>query len=104
MAFIFTDQNTKQEIESGRPVVIDCWAEWCGPCKSIAPIVEQIADEFEGRALVGKYDVDDGGDLLADYGVRNIPTILFFKNGQLVDKQVGSISHDDLKAKVEAIL
>ncbi len=104
MAYKFTEENTKQEIESGRPVVVDFWAEWCGPCKAIAPIVEQLASEYEGRVLIGKFDVDEGDDTPIEYGVRNIPTLLFFKDGKLVDRQVGTISHDDLKAKIDALL
>ena len=104
MAFVFTDENAAQEIESGRPVVVDFWAEWCGPCKAVAPIVDQLAAEYEGRVLIGKYDVDEGTDLAVDFGVRNIPTILFFKDGKMVDRQVGSSSYDDLKVKVDALL
>jgi thioredoxin 1 len=104
MAFVFTDENLRQEIEKGQPLVVDFWAEWCGPCKSIAPIVEQLAQEYEGRVLIGKYDVDEGTDAPADYNVRNIPTLLFFKGGQLVDRNVGSISRDALAAKIDALL
>ncbi|MBQ0114958.1 MAG: thioredoxin [Bacteroidales bacterium] len=104
MAYIFTDENYKSEIESGKPMVIDFWAEWCGPCKAIAPIVEDLAKEYEGRVLIGKYDVDEGNDAAVDFGVRNIPTLLFFKDGQLVDRQVGSISRDALTAKIDALL
>ncbi|MBP5497959.1 MAG: thioredoxin [Muribaculaceae bacterium] len=104
MAFIFNDENAKQEIQSGKPVVIDFWAEWCGPCKSIAPIVEELAKEYEGQVLVGKYDVDDGMDIAAEYNIRNIPTLLFFKGGELVDRSVGSISRDALEAKIKALL
>ena len=104
MAYVFTDQNAAQEIESGRPVVVDFWAEWCGPCKAVAPIVDQLAAEYEGRVLIGKYDVDEGTDLAVDFGVRNIPTILFFKGGQIVDKMVGAQSKARIQEKVEALL
>lgn len=104
MAFKFSEENTKQEIESGRPVVVDFWAEWCGPCKAIAPIVEQLAAEYEGRVLIGKFDVDEGDDTPIEYGVRNIPTLLFFKGGQLVDKTVGAMPKYVLVDKINANL
>ena len=86
MAFAFTDENTAEIIESGKPVVIDFWAEWCGPCKKVAPIVDELAQEFEGKVTIGKYNVDDDSDIATQYGIRNIPTILFFKDGKLVDR------------------
>lgn len=104
MAYIFTDENLQQEIASGKPVVVDFWATWCGPCRSIAPIVEELAQAYEGRVLIGKYDVDDGVEMTAEYGVRNIPTLLFFKNGELVDRSVGSVSRDALTEKIEKLL
>ena len=104
MAYIFTDENAKKEIESGRPVIIDFWAEWCGPCKHISPIVDELSNEYDGKVLIGKYDVDEGDELLSEYNVRNIPTILFFKNGKLVDRNVGSIEKSALAQKIEAIL
>ena len=104
MAFVFTDENLKQEIESGKPVVVDFWATWCGPCRSIAPIVEELAQAYDGRVLIGKYDVDEGTDMAAEFGVRNIPTLLFFKDGQLVDRMVGSTGRDALTEKIETLL
>lgn len=105
MAYQFNDENLKNEIESGRPVVVDFWAEWCGPCKSIAPIVDALAQEYEGKVLIGKYDIEEGeGDVLAEFGVRNIPTILFFKDGKLADRNVGSTTRDALAAKIDALL
>ncbi len=104
MAYVFTDENVKKEIATGKPVVVDFWAQWCGPCKSIAPIVEDLAKEYEGRVLIGKYDVDEGEDFVTEQGIRNIPTLLFFKDGELKDRHVGSCSHDALKAKVESLL
>ena len=104
MAFVFTDENLKQEIESGKPVVVDFWATWCGPCRSIAPIVEELAQAYDGRVLIGKYDVDEGTDMAAEFGVRNIPTLLFFKDGQLVDRMVGSTGRDALTEKIEKLL
>ena len=104
MAFVFTDENLKQEIESGKPVVVDFWATWCGPCRVIGPIVEDLAKEYEGRVVIGKYDVDEGGDMAVEYGVRNIPTLLFFKDGQLVDRHVGTTTRDALAAKIDTLL
>ena len=104
MAKVATNSNFQELLQDSKLVVVDFWAEWCGPCKAVAPIVEQLATEYEGRVLIGKYDVDEGTDLAVDFGVRNIPTILFFKDGKMVDRQVGSSSYDDLKAKVEALL
>ena len=104
MAFAFTDENTAEIIESGKPVVIDFWAEWCGPCKKVAPIVDELAQEFEGKVTIGKYNVDDDSDIATQYGIRNIPTILFFKDGKLVDKNVGSISKGSLEEKINALL
>ncbi len=104
MAYEFTDENAKQEIESGRPVVIDFWATWCVPCKRVAPIIEELAEEYEGRVLIGKYNVDEGDELSGQYGIRNIPTILFFKDGEMKERYVGSATKEVLKEKVEAIL
>lgn len=104
MAYVFTDDNVKSEIETGKPVVIDFWAEWCGPCKMVSPIVDELAEEYAGKVLIGKYNVDDYSDLSAEYSIRNIPTILFFKNGQLQDRNVGSISKANLEQKIIALL
>lgn len=104
MAFVFNDENTKAEIESGKPVVIDFWAEWCIPCKKIAPIIDELAEQFEGRVKIGKYNVEDSSDISTEFGIRNIPTILFFKDGKLVDKNVGSISKSNLEEKINALL
>lgn len=104
MALEFTDDNIKEIINSGKPVVIDFWAEWCGPCKMIGPIVEELAKEYEGKVTIGKMDVDENVDTPVEYGIRNIPTILFFKDGQLVDKQVGATQKSALAAKIDALL
>ena len=89
MALKINDENAKELIASGKPVVIDFWAEWCGPCRAIAPSVDELAEEYEGKVIIGKYNVDDDADLSAEYSIRNIPTLLFFKEGKLVDKHVG---------------
>jgi thioredoxin 1 len=104
MALEFTDDNIKEIINSGKPVVIDFWAEWCGPCRMVGPIVEELAKEYDGKVVIGKMDVDNNVDTPNQYGIRNIPTILFFKDGQLVDKQVGAAQKAALVAKVEALL
>ncbi len=104
MALKFTDANYKEYLASDKLVVVDFWAEWCGPCRSIAPSVEELATEYEGKAFIGKYNVDDDNELSSEMGIRNIPTLLFFKGGKLVDKQVGASSKADLKAKIEANL
>lgn len=87
MALVFTDENIKEAIQSGKPVVVDFWAEWCGPCRMVGPVVEELAKEYEGRVIIGKLDVDENVETPNEYGIRNIPTILFFKDGQVVDKQ-----------------
>ena len=82
MALTITDANAKELIESGKPVVIDFWAEWCGPCRQIAPSVEELAVQYEGQVIIGKYNVDDDSELSSEFGIRNIPTLLFFKDGK----------------------
>ena len=105
MAIEINDTNYKSLLESGKPVVIDFWAPWCGPCRSIAPIIEELAANYEGRAIIGKYNVDDGDELSVEYGIRNIPTLLLFdKDGNMVDKHVGTITQDALTAKIDALL
>mgnify|MGYP000402430696 FL=1 len=104
MALEITDNNFKEILAEGKPVVIDFWAPWCGPCKMVGPIIEELAGEYEGKALIGKCDVDENGDVAAEYGIRNIPTVLFFKNGELVDKQVGSAPKSVYVTKIEALL
>ena len=104
MALQITNENYAEVLASGQPVGIDFWAEWCGPCRMVAPIVEELAAEYEGKVLIGKCDVDDNDDIVAEYKVRNIPTIVFIKGGEVVDKHVGAISKDALKAKVDALL
>ena len=104
MALVFTDDNIKEAIQSGKPVVVDFWAEWCGPCRMVGPVVEELAKEYEGRVIIGKLDVDENVETPNEYGIRNIPTILFFKDGQIVDKQIGAAAKAALVAKVEALL
>ena len=104
MAQIFTDQNIKEIISSGRPVVVDFWAQWCGPCRMVSQIVEELAQEYEGKIEIGKLNVDDNVETPEIYGIRNIPTLLFFKNGELADKYVGAVNKDVLKSKIETLL
>ncbi len=104
MALEFTDSNIKEVIESGKPVVVDLWAEWCGPCRLIGPLIEELAEEYASRVEIGKLNVDENSDTPNEYGVRNIPTVLFFKDGELADKVVGAVSKAKLQEKVEEIL
>ncbi len=104
MALEITDANYKELLSSGKPVVIDFWAPWCGPCKMVSPIIDELAAEFEGKVNIGKVNVDDNDDVSAEFGIRNIPTILFFKNGQLVDKQVGAASKSAFVEKINKLL
>lgn len=104
MALEITDSNYKEILAEGKPVVIDFWAPWCGPCKMVGPIIDELAAEYEGKAIIGKCDVDDNDDVASEFGIRNIPTVLFFKGGQLVDKQVGSAPKATYVAKIEALL
>lgn len=104
MALEITGSNFQEILAEGKPVVMDFWAPWCGPCKMVGPIIDELATEYEGKVIIGKCDVDENGDVAAEYGIRNIPTVLFFKNGELVDKQVGSAPKSAYVAKIEAIL
>lgn len=104
MAMQITDQNAAELLAGDKLVVIDFWATWCGPCQRLTPIIEQLAEEYEGKAVIGKYNVDDGEDLTSEYGIRNIPVVLLIKGGEVVGKKVGVASKDDLKALIEANL
>ena len=98
-----TDQSFSQDVLSSQtPVLVDFWAEWCGPCRMVGPIVEEISKEYDGKAVVGKVDVDNNPNISMQFGIRNIPTILFFKNGQVVDKQVGAVPKQVLAQKLDA--
>lgn len=104
MALEITDNNYREVLADSKPVVIDFWATWCGPCRMVAPIIDELAQEYEGQVIIGKCDVDENNDVAAEFGIRNIPTVLFFKGGQLVDKQVGSAPKSTFANKVKALL
>ncbi|NQY67216.1 MAG: thioredoxin [Flavobacteriales bacterium] len=105
MALEFTDQNFEEVVlKSDKPVLVDFWAEWCGPCRMVGPVVEEISNDYDGKVLVGKVNVDHNPEISAKYGIRNIPTILFIKNGEVVDKQVGAVSKTVLSEKLNAQL
>jgi thioredoxin 1 len=105
MAIEITDANFQELVlNAGQPAMIDFWAEWCGPCRMLTPVVKELSTEYEGRVVVGKVDVDSNPGISMKYGIRNIPTLLFFKNGEVVDKQVGVVPKGALVNKIEAIL
>jgi len=105
MAIEITDANFEElVVKSDKPVMIDFWAVWCGPCRMIAPIVEEMSAEYEGKAIIGKVDVDSNPNVAMKYGIRNIPTVLFVKGGSVVDKQVGAAPKSAFTAKLNALL
>lgn len=105
MALEITDANfEKLVLKSDKPVMLDFWAVWCGPCRMIAPIVEEMSEEYEGKAVIGKVDVDSNPGVAQKYGIRNIPTTLFVKNGEVADKQVGAAPKKVFTEKLESLL
>ncbi|MFZ5898054.1 MAG: thioredoxin [Bacillota bacterium] len=105
MALEINESNFEQEVlQSREPVLLDFWAAWCGPCRSIAPIIEQIADEFKGKMKVGKVNVDENRELAMKFGIKGIPTLLFFKEGKIVGQEVGYVAKDALVDKINSIL
>lgn len=99
-----TNENFESLKNGSMPLVVDFWATWCGPCRAIAPIVEELAKEYDGKIAVGKCDVEECDDIAMEFGIRNIPTILFFKNGEVVDKLVGATTKSKLQEKFDSLL
>ncbi|MBQ3555250.1 MAG: thioredoxin [Bacteroidales bacterium] len=104
MALEVTDGNYQELLSGDKLVVVDLWAEWCGSCKGMLPTIEELATEYEGKAIIGKCDTEENYDLTDNYKVRSLPTILFFKGGELIDKIVGSATKAELKEKIDANL
>lgn len=104
MEHIVTDANFAELINTDKPVVVDFWATWCGPCRALAPVVEELAADFEGKAVIGKCNVDEAQEVPMKFGIRNIPTLLFFKNGELVDRLVGAAPKADIAKKIESLM
>lgn len=105
MAFEFTDANfTETALENEQLSVVDFWAPWCGPCRLVSPIIDQLSQDYEGKATIGKVNVDDNPEVSMKYGVRSIPTILFIKGGEVVDKHVGATTKSALQDKIDALL
>ncbi len=99
------DSNFEEIVlKSDKPVIVDFWAEWCGPCRMIGPIVEELSEDYKDQAVCTKLDVDSNPAVASKYGIRNIPTVLFFKNGEIVDKQVGAVPKSNLEAKLKPLL
>jgi thioredoxin 1 len=104
MEVTITTDNFESYKNGDKPLVVDLWATWCGPCRMIGPIISELANDYDGKIVVGKCDVEENDDIAMEFGVRNIPTILFFKDGQLVDKFVGAASKDTIEEKFKALL
>ena len=104
MATNVTNENAKEFMATELPIVLDFGAAWCGPCKQLAPIIDELSEEYAGHIAVGKCDIEEADDLTMEYGIRNVPTVIFIKDGKIVDRFVGSKSKGDVKAKFEALL
>ena len=104
MEVTITKENFASLKAGNLPLVVDFWATWCGPCRMVAPIIEELANEYDGKVVIGKCDVEDNEDLTGEFGIRNIPTILFFKNGEVVDKVIGAQPKAKIEEKIQALL
>lgn len=104
MAMEITDANIAGLMAEGKPMILDFWATWCGPCQMIGPMIDELAEEFNGKIIIGKVNVDENSDLPSQYGIRNIPTILFFKGGEMVNKLVGAQSKAKLQEEAQKLL
>ncbi|MDD2594506.1 MAG: thioredoxin [Bacteroidales bacterium] len=105
MALSINDLNFEEQVTgSQKPVIVDFWATWCGPCRMISPIVDELADKYEGKVLIAKCNVDENTEVPMKYGIRNIPTLLFFKNGEMVDRLVGAVSKTDIENKINSLI
>ena len=105
MAFTFTDENVNEIIESGKPVVIDFWATWCGPCKALAPVLDELAEQYEGQVVIGKYNVEEDSAFSTVHRIMSLPTILFFKNGEKTSiRLTGSQSKETLEEKIKELI
>ena len=104
MEKVVTDTNIKEVLASAPVVLVEFWAVWCGPCRALGPIVEEVASEFEGKIVVGKCNVDEAQDISMEYGIRSIPTIIFFKNGEPVDKTIGLVPKEEIVKRINSLL
>lgn len=105
MALSITDSNFDELVlKADKPAVVDFWATWCGPCRMISPVIEALAEKYEGQVVIGKCNVDDAAEVPVNYGIRNIPTILFFKGGELVDRLVGAVPQTEIENKINSLI
>jgi thioredoxin 1 len=104
MALAITESNFEELAAQGKPMVVDFWATWCGPCKKIGPYIEELAQQYADQVIIGKVDVDENDGLAIRFGIRNIPTVLFFRNGEVVDKQIGAAPKAAFEAKIQSLL